>query len=87
MSQSTTESLLEKINVAIDQLRPFLHADGGDMELVEITSDNVVRVRLKGNCKDCSMSAMTLKAGLEDAIRTAAPEVLRVEAVDDLEIR
>lgn len=71
-----------KINASLDQLRPFLHADGGDMELVEITDDAVVRVRLIGACKDCSMSLMTLKAGLEDALKKVAPEVKSVEAVN-----
>ena len=79
-------SLLDKVNQAIDQLRPFLHADGGDMELVEITPEFIVKVRMKGACKECSMSAMTLKAGLEDAIKIAAPEVKGVLAVDELEI-
>lgn len=79
-------SLLNKVNQAIEQLRPFLHADGGDMELVEITSDFIVKVRMKGACKECSMSAMTLKAGLEDAIKIAAPEVKAVQAVDELDI-
>ncbi len=84
---ATIESLLiDKVNLAIDQLRPFLHADGGDIELVDITSDYVVRVRLLGACKDCSMSSMTLKAGLEDAIRVAAPEVKAVVAVEEHEI-
>lgn len=74
--------LTVKINASLDQLRPFLHADGGDMELVEITDDVVVRVRLIGACKDCSMSLMTLKAGLEDALKKVAPEVKSVEAVN-----
>lgn len=74
--------LTVKINASLDQLRPFLHADGGDMELVEITDDAVVRVRLIGACKDCSMSLMTLKAGLEDALKKVAPEVKSVEAVN-----
>ena len=86
MSATVESLLIDKVNLAIDQLRPFLHADGGDMELVDITVDYVVRVRLLGACKDCSMSTMTLKAGLEDAIRAAAPEVKAVVAVDELEI-
>jgi Fe-S cluster biogenesis protein NfuA len=86
MKTQAEVSLLDKVNLAIDQLRPFLHADGGDMELVEITSDLIVKVRMKGACKDCSMSAMTLKAGLEDAIKIAAPEIKSVQAIDDLEI-
>jgi Fe-S cluster biogenesis protein NfuA len=86
MNTQSELSLLNKVNQAIDQLRPFLHADGGDMELVEITPDFIVKVRMKGACKECSMSAMTLKAGLEDAIKIAAPEVKSVQAIDELEI-
>jgi len=76
------EALEIIVNKALDQLRPFLEQDGGDMELVEITEDKVVRVKLLGACRDCSMSIMTLKAGLEEEIKKAAPEILRVEAVD-----
>ena len=76
--------LVNKVNAAIDDLRPFLEADGGDMELVEITNEGVVKVKLLGACKTCSMSAMTLKAGLEEAIKKAAPEVTRVEAVEEI---
>lgn len=74
--------LTEKINEAIEQIRPFLNADGGDMELVEITDDAIVKVRLLGACSDCSMSAMTLKAGVEEAIKKVAPEIKSVEAVN-----
>lgn len=74
--------LIEKINGALEQLRPFLIVDGGDMEIVEITDDLVVKVRLMGACSDCSMSLMTLKAGLEEAIRKVAPEVKAVEAIN-----
>jgi Fe-S cluster biogenesis protein NfuA len=77
-----TAEISVKVNEAIEQLRPFLHADGGDMELVEITDDAVARVRLLGACSDCSMSVMTLKAGLEEAVKIMAPEVVSVEAVD-----
>ncbi|MCB9188285.1 MAG: NifU family protein [Flavobacteriales bacterium] len=73
--------LEEKVNAAIEQLRPYLHSDGGDMELVEITNDNIVRVKLIGACKTCTMSAMTLKAGLEEALKISAPQIKKVEAV------
>lgn len=76
------EELRVKIDAAIEQLRPFLNDDGGDMEFVEITDDAVVRVRLLGACSDCSMSLMTLKAGLEEAIKKVAPEIHSVEAVN-----
>ncbi|NVK65814.1 MAG: NifU family protein [Flavobacteriales bacterium] len=72
----------EKVMSAMEQLRPFLHADGGDMELVEVTDDAVVVVRLLGACSDCSMSMMTLKAGLEEAVKKVAPEVKEVRALD-----
>jgi Fe-S cluster biogenesis protein NfuA len=76
------DSIADKVNIAIDELRPFLLADGGDMELVEITDDPIVRVRLLGACSSCSMSVMTLKAGLEEAVRKAVPEIQSVEAVN-----
>lgn len=76
------DSLTVKVNEALKQLRPFLEADGGDMELVEITEEGIVRVQLLGACRDCSMSVMTLKAGLEEAVKKVAPEVIRVEAVE-----
>jgi Fe-S cluster biogenesis protein NfuA len=76
------EELTHKVNTAIDDLRPYLISDGGDMELVEITNDNIVKVRLIGACKSCSMSPMTLKAGLEEALKNVAPEIKGVEAIE-----
>ena len=67
------EVLRIKVLDALDQLRPFLHADGGDMELVDITEDAIVQVRMLGSCSDCSMSQMTIKGGLEEALKMAAP--------------
>jgi len=72
----------KKVQAAIEQLRPHLHSDGGDMELVEITDDGIVRVQLLGACSDCNMSFMTLKAGLEEAVKKAVPEIVSVEAVN-----
>jgi len=74
--------LTEKVLGALEQLRPFLKEDGGDIELVEITDDAIVRVRLLGACSDCSMSMMTLKAGVEEAVKKVAPEVKAVEAIN-----
>ena len=76
------ESTIMKINQAIEQMRPFLHADGGDMEFIELTEDAIVKVKLLGACSDCSMSHMTMRAGLEEALKIAAPEVIAVEAID-----
>ena len=72
----------KKVLLAMEQLRPFLLADNGDMELVEIQDDATVVVRLLGSCKDCSMSMMTLKAGLEESVKRIAPEVKAVVAVN-----
>ncbi|MFZ9028092.1 MAG: NifU family protein [Crocinitomicaceae bacterium] len=76
------KSIEEKVVSAIEQLRPFLHADGGDMELVEVKDDATVVVKLLGACSDCSMSMMTLKAGLEESVKKAAPEVKEVVAMN-----
>ncbi|HXB40045.1 MAG TPA: NifU family protein [Bacteroidia bacterium] len=72
----------EKIEEALNSIRPYLEADGGNVELVEITEDNVVLVELHGACKSCSMSSMTMKAGIEETIKRAVPQIIRVEAVN-----
>ncbi len=77
------EEITIKVEEALEQLRPFLRADGGNMELIDITDEGVVQVRLLGACKDCSMSSMTMKAGLEEAVKRVAPEITRVEAVEE----
>jgi Fe-S cluster biogenesis protein NfuA len=70
----------EKIEAAIAKIRPLLQRDGGDIELVEVV-DNVVKVKLKGACGSCPMSAMTLKMGVEKAIKQEVPEITEVVAV------
>ncbi len=75
--------VFQKVKKAIEDLRPYLHKDGGDMELVEITEENIVRVKLIGACNGCSMSPMTLKAGLEEVLKTTAPQITAVEAVEE----
>lgn len=70
------------IEETLTQLRPFLEVDGGDMELVEITDEGVVKVKLLGACSNCSMSSMTLKAGVEEAVKKAVPQIKSVEAIN-----
>lgn len=82
MSKSYLEEIIEKINSAIDEVRPYLNADGGDVELVELSGDNTVKVRLSGACDGCPFSMMTLKAGIEQAIRKKFPEMKELIAVD-----
>jgi len=71
----------DKVQQALETVRPFLQADGGDVELVDVTDDGTVYVRLEGACSGCPMSMMTLKAGIEERIREQVPEVKSVEAV------
>ncbi len=75
--------LVNKIESALDSIRPYLEADGGNVELVEISDDNTVKVELKGACKTCSMSMMTMKAGIEETIKRAAPEIKEVIAINN----
>lgn len=74
--------LRDKVEKALESMRPFLEADGGNVEIEEITEDKVVRLRLLGACASCAMSIMTFKAGLEQAILKAVPEVSSVEALN-----
>ncbi|WP_373513420.1 NifU family protein [Persicitalea sp.] len=73
------EGLIEH---ALDSVRPYLEADGGNVVLSEVTDDLIVRLELVGSCQTCPMNAMTFRAGLEESIRKAVPHVLRVEAIN-----
>ena len=68
----------EKIEAALDKIRPSLNADGGDVELIEVTPDGVVKVKLTGACGGCPMSQMTLKMGIERVLKQEIPEVKEV---------
>ncbi len=71
----------EKVEAVIGKIRPSLQADGGDVELVDVTSDGIVKVRLKGACAGCPMSTMTLKNGIERILKQEIAEVKSVQAV------
>ena len=75
--------LINTVEQAIEQLRPFLIADGGNIELIDITEDNIVQVKFIGACQSCSMSAMTLKGGVEETSRKAAPQIVSVVEVKE----
>ena len=77
-------ALLEKIDAALNDVRPFLRVDGGDVEVVDITDDMVVQVKWMGMCQNCSMSVMTMKAGIEQAIKSKMPEINSVVAINGL---
>jgi len=71
----------EKVQAALDTIRPMLQADGGDIELVEVTPEGVVKVKLRGACGCCPGAAMTLKMVVEARLKAAVPEVTSVEPV------
>ena len=73
--------LRKQVEEALDRIRPALQQDGGDLELLDVTEDGVVKVKLTGSCGSCPMSQMTLKMGIEQRLREEVPEVSMVEAV------
>ena len=78
----TAKSVLEKVEEALQSIRPYLEADGGDVKILEINDEGVVKLELLGACGSCPMSTMTLKAGVEEAIKRAVPEVTGVDAIN-----
>lgn len=76
------EELLVRVKASLESIRPFLNNDGGDISVVDITPENKVLVELHGACVSCNMSAMTMRAGVEGAIRLAVPEITAVEAIN-----
>jgi Fe-S cluster biogenesis protein NfuA len=75
-------SIKERVLNALERVRPYLQSDGGDISLVEITDDNIVRVKLQGACHGCPFSIQTLKAGVEQALMQEVPEIKSVISVD-----
>ncbi|GBD86952.1 fe/S biogenesis protein NfuA [bacterium BMS3Abin03] len=71
----------EEIKKALDSIRPYLQADNGDVELVEVTDRGIVKVRLLGECENCPLSIMTLRAGIERSLMNKVPGIRRIEAV------
>jgi len=76
------DEITKKVQNVISQIRPYLQQDGGDIEFIEYTDDNVVNVKLLGACGSCPYSTMTLKNGVETAMKKAIPEVKSVEAIN-----
>lgn len=80
--ENNREDIKRKVENVIDQIRPYLQQDGGDIEFIELTDDNTVNVKLLGACGTCPYSTMTLKNGVETAMKKAIPEIKSVEAVN-----
>jgi Fe-S cluster biogenesis protein NfuA len=86
MTLTHSKELLKKVETSLDTMRPYLNNDGGNVEVVEITDDMIVRVKLLGACSTCPQSFMTMKAGIEEAIIRAVPEIKGVTAINLREV-
>jgi Fe-S cluster biogenesis protein NfuA len=75
------DALHQKVEQALNTIRPYLEADGGNVSVVEI-KDNVLKLELTGACKNCNMSHMTMKAGIEETIKSAVPEIKEIQSVN-----
>lgn len=78
----SNDGIIERIESALDSIRPYLLADGGNVRILEITSEQVLKLEFMGNCGTCPMSTMTFKAGVEEAIKRAVPEIKHIEVVN-----
>jgi Fe-S cluster biogenesis protein NfuA len=78
---TSTDNIKERVAKALDKVRPYLQSDGGDIDLIEVTEDMIVKVKLKGACNGCPYSMQTLKAGVEQTIIRDIPEIKEVIAV------
>ena len=78
----TTEEITSKVEASLNSIRPYLEADGGNVKILEVTNDLIVRLEFLGACSSCKMSTMTFKTGVEEAIRRAVPEIKSVEVVN-----
>ena len=77
-----TTNLLERVEASLDKIRPYLQTDGGNVKVLEITDDMVLRVELVRACGNCPMSPMTMKAGIEEAIKIDLPEIKSIQAIN-----
>ena len=84
MVTSEKQELLKRIDNALNDVRPHLAVDGGNVEVVDVTESNIVKIKWLGTCEGCSMSAMTMRAGIEQAIRGKVPQIEGVEAVNGI---
>jgi Fe-S cluster biogenesis protein NfuA len=81
MTKKKQQELRQRVEESLNTLRPYLETDGGNIEVIDITDEMVLKLKLLGNCEDCPMSEMTMTAGVEEAIRRAVPEIQKVEAI------
>lgn len=76
------EEIIPRVESALDSIRPYLEADGGNVRVLNLTTDNILKLEFVGACGNCPMSTMTFKAGVEEAIKRAVPEIKNIEVVN-----
>jgi Fe-S cluster biogenesis protein NfuA len=76
------EETISRVETALDSIRPYLEADGGNVRVIELNEDNILKLEFVGACGNCPMSTMTFKAGVEEAIKRAVPEIINIEVVN-----
>ena len=79
---TNTEDITLRIEASLDSIRPYLEADGGNIKVLEVTDDKILRLEFVGNCGSCPMSTMTFKAGVEEAIKRSVPEIKSIEVTN-----
>jgi len=84
-AKAKNDDLTQRIEDSLNNIRPYLEADGGNVRILEITKDNILKLEFVGNCGNCAMSHMTFKAGVEDAIKRSVPEIKIIEVVNLLQ--
>lgn len=84
MSVQEKQQLLSQIDAALEDIRPHLKVDGGNVEVVDVSEEMEVKIRWMGNCESCSMSAMTMRAGVEQSIKSKIPSIKSVEAINGI---
>lgn len=86
MQESVKKELIAEIDQALNEIRPHLAVDGGDIEVVDVTDDMNVLIKWLGNCTNCSMSSMTMKAGVEHTLKSKIPSIKSVEAINGVNV-
>ena len=81
-TEITTDDIISRIEASLDNIRPYLEADGGNVKVLEVTEDKTLRLEFVGNCGTCPMSTMTFKAGVEEAVRRLVPEIKSIEVIN-----
>ena len=76
------QEITERVEASLDSIRPYLEADGGNVRILELTKDHVLKLEFLGNCGTCPMSTMTFKAGVEEAIKRSVPEIKSIQVIN-----